>query len=76
MEGRKGPHRAILEDISGGLVLSFLIGHRFLDHGIWCPPTFPIPARLQLVIWSEEEGLVVTIRFSSAIQCSPAQQQT
>ena len=33
MEGRKGPHRAILEDISSGLVLSFLIGRRFLDHG-------------------------------------------
>jgi hypothetical protein len=72
VEGRKRPHRAILEDISSGLVLSFLIGRRFLDDGIWCPPTFPIPARLQLVIWSEEEGRVVVIRFSSAIQSSAA----
>jgi transposase len=31
-----------------------------------------MPARPQLVIWSEEEGFVVAIRFSSAIQSSPA----
>jgi hypothetical protein len=74
-EGRKRPHRAIVEDISSGLVLSFLIGRRLLGDGIWCPPNFPIPARLQLVIWSEEEGFrfVVAIRFSSAIQYSTVQ---
>ena len=31
-----------------------------------------MPARPQLVIWSKEEGSVGAIRFSSAIQSSPA----
>jgi hypothetical protein len=36
-EGRKRPHLAILEDISSGSVLSFLIGRRCLDDGRRCP---------------------------------------
>jgi hypothetical protein len=36
-EGRKRPHQAILEDISSGSVLSFLIGRRCLDDGRRCP---------------------------------------